>query len=268
MDIMEILSAVSVMNRDHKIQFTISNRLDVITSLLWDSTYRRINADGLFNLYAKKPIDYFRNRQTIVVSTHVDCERSITKCFTEDIGEGLIKGTYDNALTNTAILSLMISNSLPDNVLVAFTGDEEETSKGANDLTRFLKSNKINVRHIFVLDVTDMAWNEKADYTVENDLWDDYFGRKIIQVASNLPYGWRFVPSDPYHVPEYINSENVIFEEAAEDESWDYDEEGFDCCSICIPIHGNMHSNNGVLARKASLSRYTEFINDLLKIGI
>ena len=47
MDIMEILSAVSVMNRDNKIQFTISNRLDVITSLLWDSTYRRINADGL-----------------------------------------------------------------------------------------------------------------------------------------------------------------------------------------------------------------------------
>ena len=269
MDLMEMLSKVSVLNKDNKKRFTVTDRLDVISKLLWDTEYRRINADGLFNLYAKKPLEYMKDKNVFVVSTHVDCEKNITRCFSEDLGNGLLKGTYDNSLTNTAILSLMLSDSLPDNVLVAFTGDEEETSEGANNLIRFLRDNQLKAKFIFVLDVTDMAWNEQADFTIENDLWnDDCLGRRIIAIAENLQYCWRFVPSDPSDVPDYININNIIFEEAAEDESWDYDDEEIDCCSICIPIQGNMHSNRGVLARKTSLYRYIELLNELLNIKI
>lgn len=264
---MELLSNVSVINKDNQKKFTVTDRLEVITNLLWDTKYRRINADGLFHLYAKQPLVELKKKDVFVVSTHVDCERNITKCFSEDIGDGMLRGTYDNSLTNTSILSLLLSDSLPDNVLVAFTGDEEETSEGANHLIAFLRYHHLNVKQIFVLDVTDMGWNEMADFTVENDFWsDDCFGRRIITTAEILPYCWRFVPSDPNDVPEYVSSKNTIYEEAAEDESWNYDEEGFDCCSICIPIQGNMHSNHGVLARKTSMYHYIEFLNELLNL--
>ena len=225
----------------------------------------RINADGLFHLYAKKPLESFAKDQVTVISTHVDCEWHITECFFEDLGNGLIKGTFDNALTNAAVLSLMLSDTLPENVLIAFTGDEEETSVGANSLIRFFRDHRIIVKHIFVLDVTDMAWNDKADYTIENDLWySEALGKRIINSAESLPYSWRFVPSDPSDLPDYVNDSNTIFEEAAEDESWDYDEEDFSSCSICIPIKGEMHSNTGVLARKESLFHFVKFLNVLL----
>ena len=265
MDVLEILSAISVLNRDNAKSFTVTKRLDTITTLLWNSKYRRINADGLFHLYAKKPLASFSRDQVIVISTHVDCEKHITECFFEDIGNGLIKGTFDNVLTNAATLSLMLSDTLPENVLIAFTGDEEETSEGANSLIRFVRSHHIKVKHIFVLDVTDMAWNDNADYTIENDLWStEVLGEKIINSAERLPYIWRFVPADPDDIPDYINDDNIIYEEAAEDESWDYDDEDISCCSICIPVRGNMHSNAGVFSRKESLFHFVEFLNGLI----
>ena len=265
MDAIDILSAISVLNRDNAKRFTETKRLDAITSLLWNSKYRRINADGLFHLYAKKPLTSLSQDQVIVVSTHVDCERHITECFFEDIGNGLIKGTFDNVLTNAASLSLMLSDTLPENVIIAFTGDEEETSVGANSLIRFFRDHQIHVKHIFVLDVTEMAWKDDADYTIENDLWSaEVLGKRIINSAEKLPYTWRFVPADPDNIPDYIKEGNIIYEEAAEDESWNYDDEDFGCCSICIPVYGNMHSNGGVLARKVSLFHFVEFLNELI----
>ena len=108
----------------------------------------------------------------IIISSHVDCEHKITDCFSEvcDTDNSLIKGTYDNLLTNASIVSLMLEGELPENVLIAFTGDEEVGSKGARKLTKYLKKNSIEIKCAIVLDVTDMGWKEAADFTVENDL--------------------------------------------------------------------------------------------------
>ena len=51
MELFDILSEISAINRDNGKKFTQTDRLDAITSSLWDSNYRRINSDGLFNLY-------------------------------------------------------------------------------------------------------------------------------------------------------------------------------------------------------------------------
>ena len=70
------------------------------------------------------------------MSSHVDCEAGITECFSREEKDDILKGTYDNSITNTAILALMMEGYLPEQVIIAFTGDEEKESKGAVEITR------------------------------------------------------------------------------------------------------------------------------------
>lgn len=48
-DLFSVLKSLSVINRDNGKKFTCTDRLDTISSILWNSKYRRINSDGLFN---------------------------------------------------------------------------------------------------------------------------------------------------------------------------------------------------------------------------
>lgn len=265
MELSVILEQLSVINRDNGRKFTQTDRLDAVSSLLWDSKYRRVNSDGLFNLYSQKPLDYFKDKKVLVVSSHVDCENEISKCFTSIETDEMMRGTYDNAITNAAIVSAMLSDELPDEILVAFTGDEEISSKGAKHLLKFLQSKKINIHAILVLDVTDMGWNENADFTIENNFWNKSVGQKAIQIAEESDLSWCFVPSDVNNIPAYIPSGSIIHEEAEEDESWYYDEESQICFSFCLPVYGEMHSDNGVLVRKEAFYNYSKMLATMLR---
>ena len=266
MDLLSLLSAVTVLNRDDGERFLVTDRLDAVSSLLAGSRFRRVEAPGLFHLYAERDPAMLTGRSVIVVSSHADCEAGITGCFSREEGKDTLLGTYDNAITNAAIVWLMLSDRLRDDVIVAFTGDEEAGCAGAADLVRFLRERQIRVRHLFVLDVTDMAWGDKADFTIENNFWHDDFGKKIVSAAEGFPWTWRFVPSDPARVPAFVRKDNLISAEATEDESWCYDEHGINCCSVCLPVRGPMHSDRGVKARKASLFHYTEALGRLLEL--
>lgn len=256
MEFLEILRQIMLPNKDNGIFFTNTQRLEKINDLLWYSKYKRVNTDGLFVLYSAKPISEIRS--PILISSHIDC---VMNCFfTEEHDENTIIGTYDNCITNAAVLTLMLNGSLRDDVIVAFTGDEECNSRGATQLCDYLCKNKIKPLATIVLDVTDMGWNE-ADFTVENNFWPDSLGCKVINAVSDLDAVWNFVPSDVDSIPGYVPSHNVIFEEAEPDESWDYDEKAFECFSLCIPVKGDMHSNNGVLARKSSCFKYISALN-------
>ena len=265
MDLLNLLPAVSVLNRDNGKRFVDSRRLDAMAGLLWDSAWRRINPDGLFHCYARQPLYRLCGREAVVISAHADCAETITRCFSESWGNGLLKGTYDNAATNAAVLSLMLRDALPEDALVVFTGDEEGDSKGARHAARFFRENVITVRHLFVLDVTDMGWEEQADYTVENNFWRGGSGEKIIACACGLPCAWRFVPSGRAAVPGFVPPAAVIPAEAEADESWEYDKEGLSCCSLCLPVCGEMHSNAGVLVREASLRNYAAALEALVR---
>ncbi|MCR4646554.1 MAG: M20/M25/M40 family metallo-hydrolase [Oscillospiraceae bacterium] len=265
MELTDILTRLSVLNRDNGKYFFRTDRLDAIAELLWNSSYRRVNADGLFALYAKKPLSQLMQAPVTVISTHVDCERGITACFSASVDETYMRGTYDNAVTNAAAVAAMLSEQLPDNVLIAFTGDEEEDCGGAKQLLAFLRRQNARIRAIAVLDVTDMAWNAKADLTVENDFFDDDLGETIIRTVQASGYTWRYVPADPDDVPDYVPKGCLIHEEADEDESWYYDEERQQCFSFCLPIFGPMHSDEGVLARKASFPHYYDMLIRLMQ---
>lgn len=266
MTLMETLDRLSVLNRDNGHIFTNTNRLEVIEECLWNSRYRKINPQGLFHLYSQLPVHKILE-SVVIVSSHVDCEEDITRCFTKVLEDGMLCGTYDNAITNAAITYLMLCGILPDNVLVAFTGDKEEDSHGASELIRYLRKKKILIKNVIVLDVTDMGWKDNADFTVENNFWYDSFGQKIIKLAENSKCNWRFVPSDPNNIPKYINSKHTIPLEAEEDESWKYDEFHIECFSFCLPVFGDMHSDKGVLARKDSLEKYTLTLEQILNLS-
>ena len=55
-DVFDILGRIMRLNRDNGERFTRTDRLDEIQRLLWDSRYRRVNPQGLFHLYAKRPL--------------------------------------------------------------------------------------------------------------------------------------------------------------------------------------------------------------------
>ena len=262
-ELMTVLQQLSVLNRGNGKVFTVTDRLDAIASLLRRSGYQRIGAEGLFHIYARRPVEKLDGPVTIV-SSHVDCERSITKCFTRVIDDETLLGTFDNMITNAAIVELMLAGRLPDRVLIAFTGDEEEDGRGAKDVIRFIKANGLEVLNIFVLDVTEEGWDSRADFTVENDFWDDSIGKQVIELVMKTGYRWKYVPGDPEDIPHYVPEDHVIPVEAYSDESWDYDEADLSCFSFCLPTKGEMHCDDGIFARTASFRRYTEVLERLL----
>lgn len=264
---MEILEALSVLNRDDGAKFTDASRLDAIAELLWNSRYRRINPQGLFHLYATTPIAAYRDRPVIVLSSHVDCVRSIYRCFTSEPGGGMLLGTYDNSITNAAALSRMLRGALPDDALVAFTGDEEENCAGAKQLATYLRESGARIACVIVLDVTDMGWADGAAFTLENNFWNDALGRAAVESAERIAREsgvvWRFVPSDPERIPPYVPEDCAVHEEAEPDESWEYDELDVPCFSFCLPVKGEMHSNAGCRAREASYHAYARALSAL-----
>lgn len=86
-----ILTKINVLNYDNGRKFTRADRLDNICELLWNSSYRRINTNGLFHLYSKVPLSELPD-EIVVISSHVDCQRRITKCFSKDYDNDLMQG--------------------------------------------------------------------------------------------------------------------------------------------------------------------------------
>ena len=262
-DLFAILDRVMRLCRDDGRKFTVTDRLDEIRQLLRNSRYQLVDHRGLFRLYAARPLDRVAG-PVVLVTSHADCAAGISRCFCEDAGEGMLRGTFDNAATNAAILSLMLEGSLPDSVLVAFTGDEEAASRGIAETVRFLRSERLDIGYAVVLDVTDMGWIEHAGFTVENNFWNDSLGAEVIERIGRLNAEWRFVPENPEDIPSYVPRERVIPEEAEPDESWELDELDVPCFSLCLPVFGPMHSDRGVLAARTSFAAYCRALESVL----
>ena len=152
------------------------------------------------------------------------------------------------------------------------TGRPERQRKGKHFdrmERKYLKRKGVHVSCVIVLDVTDMGWKEKADYTIENNFWGEELGCSVVsciqKISKESSSVWRFVPSDIEKIPPYVLPEAVVFEEAEADESWEYDEQGLLCFSFCLPVCGDMHADKGVYARKESFGRYVEALNELAK---
>lgn len=240
----DILSAVTVDCKDNGEEFTVTERINVIEGLLAGSAYKLIVREPLALLFAKK--EFKEYEKVLLVSSHIDCVHD--KCFCNNNGEYFC-GTFDNSFGNAAALWCMLNETLPENVVVAFTGDEEKGSAGAVQALLALGRGGYSLSSVIVQDVTNEGWESGALFTIENDS------------GFNLLQAHKIVSSLESYSGKFAYKHN-----AEPDESWDYAEYGLPCFTLCVPVQGNMHGNEGVLMRKESAVEYCKVLALLAKI--
>lgn len=233
-DFFSLLGAVTVDSKDNGEAFTVTDRVAVIEHVLGKTDYRLIARQPLALMYAKRELR--EGDKVLLISSHIDCVFS--KCFCSDEGECL-RGTFDNSFTNAALLWNMLNNTLPDNVVVAFTGDEERDSHGAVQAVVALGQSGCEVSAALVLDVTNEGWENGALFTLENDLGVD------------ILTGYNIVSSLEKYDGSFAFKHNAL-----PDESWDYADYGIPSLSLCVPVGGELHGDAGVLLRKESALEY------------
>ena len=230
--------------KDDGEKFTVSSRLDVISDLLAESEWNLIAKGNLCHIYSRCELQ--ADQEIVLISSHVDCVYS--RLFLEREGD-MFRGTFDNALTNAAVVEMMLSGRLPENVVVAFTGDEEVHSFGAKEVVKYLSEIGCYVRFIVVTDVTNVGWEHGLSFTIENDLNID------LLTAHNIIE----------HMKKYAGAYGFVHE-AMPDESWIYDEYKLPCLTLCHPVGGDMHSDEGALARLSSFPIYCDALVSLCQL--
>ena len=243
-DFFSLLRAVTVDCRDNGEAFTVTDRVAVIEHVLGKTDYKLIARQPLVQLYAKRELH--EGDRVLLISSHIDCVFS--HCFCNDEGECL-RGTFDNSFTNAALLWNMLNNTLPDNVVVVFTGDEERDSHGAVQAVVALGQSGCEVSAALVLDVTNEGWENGALFTLENDLGVD------------ILTGYNIISSLEKYDGSFAFKHNAL-----PDESWDYADYGIPSLSLCVPVGGELHGDAGVLLRKESALEYCRVLPLLASI--
>lgn len=246
-----ILETISLPCRDDGIKFTDTRRLGAIAECLKGRWQLLINGH-LAKIYHHPEFD--PTKPVVVVSSHVDMVAN--RCYADCNGE-LWHGSFDNLITNAAVVSCMANMGFTPNVLVAFTGDEEEDSQGADQVVAALRLKNIKIDFVIVTDVTEVGWNTGKHFTIENIFPDD--GQSVATLLSK----WLPFVSDIDICPKVVV-------EGECDEAWQYDEHDMKCCSVCLPCCGDMHSEEGVEVRRTSVAIYADvlrrFANASLKV--
>ena len=237
-DFFSLLQAVTVDCKDNGEHFTVDSRVKAIECLLAATPYRLVCREPLALLFAKRELCEGEN--VVLVSSHIDC--LYNNCFCNDEGDCL-RGTFDNSFGNAAVLWCMLNDMLPANVVVAFTGDEEKDSHGVYQVLEALKKYGCELSCAIVQDVTNVGWESGALFTIENDCGIDLI-TAYNMVSLLEPYNGKFA-----------------FRHFAEpDESWDYARCGVPCFTLCAPVGGNLHGDEGVLLRKESAAEYCKVL--------
>jgi len=226
---------MSVPSHSDGVKFVTLDRLNNIEEELRETKYCNMVDGGIFRLYSQKPIEEIPGK-LLVISGHADCLQlnAVFQKKSKKHPKRMV-GIFDNAITNAASVYLMKYFDLPENVVFAFTGDEEseeetkdvleklglkykKTSRylskfrreeglepgdkpdmmGAYAVCKYLKGQKKKF-NVIVLDNTYSGFGEKAQFTVENDFIykrDKRWMDSIIQYIQETGLKWKFIPAD------------------------------------------------------------------------
>ena len=140
---LSIAEKMCVTSHSDEEKFVTHDRLKNIEEELKDTAYKCVNTEEgnnnvIFKMYAKKPIGEIEGR-ILLVSSHADCLQR-GKVFEKEMPghpERML-GIFDNAITNAACVYLMKHCDIPENVVFAFTGDEENKQNGAKEVCKYL----------------------------------------------------------------------------------------------------------------------------------
>ena len=266
----EILEKVAVLNRSGKNGFKEgkTDRLDAIRELLKDSGYTEILLPHaqIWRKNMAAPID-------MIVSSHADVVDSISKCFSTLTENGYLIGTYDNAGTNGAAVIAMLEGNIPDNVIFAFTADEETgRCNGAKQVLEYAR-NQGYEPICMALDVTWEGYDDGNLFSVENlssghkKNEDVSFLNRVAQAAMNMEtedfrsFSMVRINKDtkPTIIPEqYIAKDTGMF-----DEAFAYIKEHAKAFSLCLPCDGSMHGNHGVTVRQPGFEGYVNALKTM-----
>ena len=244
----QVLGRITVRGEDDGEHFTNQARTNAIAECLAGSAWRLFHDGCLAKIYAQCEFD--PAKPAVVISTHVDMVA--LRCYANCEGE-VWKGSFDNLVTNAVVVACMLGNAFDSNVMVAFTGDEEEDLGGADEVAETLGRKGIQVDFVVVTDVTSEEWDDGKAFTIENILPEDDKANQQ-RVATALREAVSGLDDDPCIGPDKF-----------EDEAWEYDEYDLPCCSVCIPCGGDdmsdceyMHLEEGVVIRRSTIKKYAE----------
>nr|WP_321500787.1 M28 family peptidase [uncultured Dethiosulfovibrio sp.] len=248
--------ALTVPCSDNGTEFIRSDRIDKISSVLDNSNYKLLGRDQLAYLYCHN--EYSPEKPAIILSSHVDSLYG--SYFSEIVGDEL-HGTMDNSASNGVLVELMKRNGLPPQALVAFTGDEENDSKGVDQVISITKNTHdifANIGLVISLDLTERCFKKKS-FTAENCF-----------VGENKQLACCFDKKrDLKTFLEEILGKGTRFigdKDAEQDESWQYDEYNLNCFTLCLPcrvLGEDMHDDEGVAVKIESFRRYSRALQAL-----
>ena len=248
----EILKLLTVDCKDDGSQFTVTDRVDNLKSLLDESDYTLAYEGKLALVYVHKELADISEAE-VLISSHIDTVYE--RLFCEEGCDDMWLGTFDNSATNAAIVEMMLNKELPHSAIIAFTGDEEHDSAGAYEVMDYLYDNCIEPKMAIVTDVTNVGWEEEAEFTIENDNDIDILtGFNIVNTIIGEEYQCSFKHN------------------AEPDETWDYIQgiEGgcspIPCLSVCMPAGGELHGEEGVFLRKSSVKPYQAMIKKITEL--
>ena len=157
----EIMQALCVLSYSNPSGFTTDEKRAVIRELLKDSGYTE-HKGTLTSVWTKS------DNIEVLVSTHIDMVHAITQPFAE-LNDGAYVGTWDNLITNSAIVSLMMEGAFADNVALAFDGEEESCSfAGLREALCHLENMQMPLKHVITTDVTHEAYGSGLAVSIEN----------------------------------------------------------------------------------------------------
>lgn len=241
---LEYLNLVQLPCYDDGREFTNRTKLDKISEVLSGTPYQKYSFP-LFDLYSRRPIDMSSagNKEVVVLSTHADFVPAIKTPFAKLGNNGVLQGTFDNSATNAAALYLLAEGLLPENVLVAFTGNEESGMRGARMLSSLI-GHWFNPR-IIALDVTDVGYEDKF-FSIENT-----FSLKKSELNEVL------------NIARQTGLPGYVYPKALPDEAHAYASCKNKCFSLCVPTKGLMHSNSGCRMKANAYFHYIDTLQHL-----
>lgn len=259
----KILEDLSLINRSSKHKFTEDTRLRKIRELLAETEYSETFTQQCFSLWSKVPLSELP-KDIILISSHTDVVGSITKCSSKlDEESGFYTGTYDNQGTNAALVIMMKEHIIPDNVVFAFTGDEETgRCAGAKQTVALLRSLGKNPICI-ALDVTYEGYYQNKLYSLENltgaEQGIDFVNRIAKSAMTIEPEDantFCFVAANKHTIPTTIDNSHDSKTTGMYDEAFAYRDVSCKAMSVCLPCFGEMHSNSGVKVKQPVFEGY------------
>lgn len=267
----EVMEALAKVCRSNKRGFIEgkTDKIDAIRDLMKDSEYCEILLPGvqIWRKNLSAPID-------VIVSSHADVVGSITKCFSELSEDGYYSGTYDNSGTTAASVIAMLEGNVSDNVVFAFTS-EEETGRclGAKQVLEYAR-NTNNEPVCIALDVTYEGYDEGYLYTVENlssghkKNEDVDFLNKVADSMTSLETEEKqnciFVRLSKNICPTTLDKKHISNDTGWFDEAQAYVDKHAKAFSLCLPCEGNMHSNRGVDVRQPVFEGYVNALECMI----